>query len=148
METGNHVLLHCPKTELTLVWGQAITLASGAVVGTPAGQRRGGLSMHREGRMGHLLGPRGLVDMPTEVALRGAATHALVSGLSFVDAQLKADRKPPHAMAAEAVKCRRPNRAAFHRSGWVWLGVAGDGVAPLTPVAGGVTAGGQLHLKT
>ena len=34
METGNHVLLHCPTTEL--VWDQAITLASGAVVGTPA----------------------------------------------------------------------------------------------------------------
>ena len=40
LETGNHVLLHCPGTEL--VWDHAITLASAAVVGTPAEQRWGG----------------------------------------------------------------------------------------------------------
>ena len=86
METGNHVHLHCPTAEL--VWDQAITLASAAVVGTPAERRWGGMS--REGQIGHLPGSRELVDMPTEVVLRGAATNALVSGLSFVDAKLKA----------------------------------------------------------
>ena len=60
--------------------------------------------MSRESRIGHLLGSRELADMPTEVILRGAATHALVSGLSCVDAQLKVDREPIRAMATEAVK--------------------------------------------
>ena len=35
--------------------------------------------MNREGRIGHLLGSRELAAMPTEVVLRGAATHALVA---------------------------------------------------------------------
>ena len=84
----------------------------------------------------HLLSTRELVDLPTEVALsmalRGAATQALVSGLSCVDAQLKVDREPIRTMAAAAVKCkradrmhelrrRRPRRAALHRSHWLWL---------------------------
>ena len=42
LETGNHVLLHCLRTQV--VWDQAITLASVAVVGTPAEQRWGGMS--------------------------------------------------------------------------------------------------------
>ena len=75
METGNHVhvLLHCPKTEL--VWDQAITLASEAAVAPPAEQRYllGGMSM--EGRVGHLLRCKVLVDMHTEAPLGGAATH-------------------------------------------------------------------------
>ena len=37
--------------------------------------------MGREGRIGHMPGPKELADMPTEVALRGAATQALLSGL-------------------------------------------------------------------
>ena len=40
IETGNRVLVHCPRTEK--VWDHAITLASAAVVGTPAEQRWGG----------------------------------------------------------------------------------------------------------
>ena len=32
LESGNHVLLHCPRTETA--WDQARTLASAAVVGT------------------------------------------------------------------------------------------------------------------
>ena len=105
METGNHVLLHCPRTEL--VWDQAITLASAAMVGTPAEQRWGRMS-----RIGHLLGSKELADMPTEVALRGAATHALVSGLSCVDAKLKVDREPIRAMATDAAKCKRTGACA------------------------------------
>ena len=89
--------------------------------------------MIREGQIGHLLGTRELVDLPTEVALRGAATQALVGGLSWVDAQLKVNREfePIRAIAAEAVKCKRADArakenaaqqggpacwAAFHRS--------------------------------
>ena len=109
METGDHVLLHCPKTEL--VWNHAITLASAAVVGTPAEQRLGGMS-REAGLIGHLLGSRELADMPTEVALRGAATHAVVSGLGFVDAKLKVERGAIRAMAAEAAKCKRADARA------------------------------------
>ena len=47
--------------------------------------------MTRECQIGHLLSTRELVDLPTEVALSGAATQALVSGLSCVDAQLKVE---------------------------------------------------------
>ena len=68
--------------------------------------------MTRECHIGHLLGSRELVDLPTEVALRGASTPALVSGLSGVDAQLKVDREPIRAMAAEAVKCKRADARA------------------------------------
>ena len=72
--------------------------------------------MSRAGRAGHLLGSRlrELADTPTEVILRGAATHAraLVSGLAFVDAKLKADREPIRAMAAEAVKLKRADARA------------------------------------
>ena len=52
------------------------------------------------------------MDLPTEVAHRGAATQALVSGLSGVDAQLKVDREPIRTMAAEAVKCKRAEARA------------------------------------
>ena len=60
METGNHVLMHCPRTQG--VWGHAIEVASAAVVGTPAHaeQRWGGVS--RASRVGHLLGSRELTD--------------------------------------------------------------------------------------
>ena len=100
METGDHVLLHCPRTEG--VWDQAIEVAGAAVVGTLAEQRWGGMS--RASRIGHLLGSRELTDTPTEVILRGAATQALVTGLAFVDAKLKVDREPIRAMAAEVVQ--------------------------------------------
>ena len=98
--------------------------------------------MSREGRICHLLGPRELVDMPTEVALRGVATQALVGGLSFVDAKLKVDWEPIRAMAAEAVKCKRADARAKAKAAQQGgpppqpLGVTGDGVTPLTPVAG------------
>ena len=108
--------------------------------------------MSRESRIGrrHLLGSRELadLDMPTEVILRGAATHALVSGLSFVDAKLKADREPIRAMAAEAAKCKRADARAKAKAAQQGgpspqsLNVTGDGVTPLTPVSGGVMAGG------
>ena len=52
-----------------------------------------------------------MADTPTEVILRGAATHALVSGLAFVDAKLKVDREPTRAMAAEVVKRRNCKHA-------------------------------------
>ena len=48
------------------------------------------------------------MDLPIEVALRGVATKALVSGLSWTDAQLKVDQE----MAVEAVKCRHVNAHA------------------------------------
>ena len=64
--------------------------------------------MSRASRVGHLLGSKELADMPNEVILRGAATHALASGgMAFVDAKLKVDREPIRAMAAGAVKCKR-----------------------------------------
>ena len=46
------------------------------------------------------------------MVLRGAATHALVSGLSFVNAKLKVDREPIRAMAAKAAKCKRAGARA------------------------------------
>ena len=104
--------------------------------------------MAGEAKIGHLLGTRGLVDLPTEVALRGAATQALVSGLSWADAQLKVDREPVRAMAAAVVKCKRADARAkakaAHQGGLSPQspGVAGVGVAPLTSGAGEVTAGG------
>ena len=52
------------------------------------------------------------MDLLTEVALRGAATQVLVSGLSWTDAQLKVDREPIRAMAADAVKCKRADARA------------------------------------
>ena len=110
--------------------------------------------MSREGRrrIGHLLGSRlqdsrELADMPTEVALGGAATHALVGGLSCVDAKPRVDRDPIRAMAAEAAKCKRADaraKAKAAREGGPSpqsLDVTGDGVTPLTPVADEVTAG-------
>ena len=95
------------------------------------------------------------MDLPTEVALRGAATQALVGGLSWVDAQLKVDREPIRAMAAEAVKCKpwckradaRAKAKAAQQGGPSpqSLVVTGDGVTPLTSVAGEVTAGGSAQ---
>ena len=149
LETGNHVLLHCPRTEQ--VWDKAIALASAAVRTTPAEVRW--TSMNREAQVGHLLGTRELVDLPTEVALRGAATEALVSGLSWTDAQLKVDREPIRAMAAEAVKCRRANARAQAKAAQQGglspqsPGVAGVGVSPLTSGAGEVTARGPAQLE-
>ena len=109
--------------------------------------------MTRECQFGHLLITRELVDLPTEVALRGAATQALVSGLSCVDAQLKVDREPIRAMAAAAVKCKRADaraKAKVAEEGGPSpqpLGVAEDGVTPLTPVAGEAAAGGPAQHK-
>ena len=68
--------------------------------------------MSRASRVGHLLGSKELADMPNEVILRGAATHALASGMAFVDAKLKVDREPIRAMAAGAVKCKRAGARA------------------------------------
>ena len=106
--------------------------------------------MAREGQIGHLLGARGLVGLPAEVALRGAAaaTRALVpvSGLSGVEARLKVDREPLRAMAAdhEVAKCKRAraNAKAALQGGPSpqSLVVAGDGGTPLTSVAGEATA--------
>ena len=147
LETGNHALLHCPRTEL--VWDHAIALASAAVVTTPAERRW--MGMTREGQIGHLLSTRELVDMPTEVALRGAATQALVSGLSCVDAQLKVDREPIRAMAAASVKCKRADARAKAKvaqeggSSPQSLGVTEDVVTPLTPVAGEAAARGAAQ---
>ena len=89
---------------------------------------------------------------PTEVALRGAATQAPVSGLSCVnvDAQLKVDREPIRTMAAAAVKCERADaraKAKVAQKGGPspqTLGVAEDGVTPLTPVVR-PRPGGQLN---
>ena len=113
--------------------------------------------MTRECQIGHLLATRELVDLPTEVALRGAATQALASGhgLSAVDAQLKVDREPIRTMAAEAVKCKRAEARAKaketqqgapspHVQSQV---VTGDGVTPATSVADEVTAGGPAQLE-
>ena len=109
--------------------------------------------MTREAKIGHLLGTRKLVDLPTEVALRGAATQALVSGLSWTDAQLEVDREPIRAMAAEAVKCKRADARAKAKAAQQGglspqsLVVTEDGVAPLTSGAGEVTAGGLAQLE-
>ena len=89
-------------------------------------------------------------DLPTEGALGGAATHALVGGLSCVDhdAKPRVDRDPIRAMAAKAAKCKRADaraKAKAAREGVPSpqsLDVTGDGATPLTPVAGEVTAGG------
>ena len=107
--------------------------------------------MTREGQIGHLLSTRELVDLPTEVALRGASTQALVSGLSCVDAQLKVDREPIRTMAAAAVKCKRAGARAKAKAAQEGgpspqsPGVTEDGVTPLTPVAGEATAGGAAQ---
>ena len=149
LESGNHVLLHCPRTELA--WDQAIKLASAAVRTTPAERRWTGMT--RECKIGHLLSTRELVDLPTEVALREASTQALVSGLSYVDAQLKVDRGPIRALAAAAVKCKREGARA--KSKVAQEGppspqspvVTEGGVTPLTPVAGEAAAGGSAQLE-
>ena len=112
--------------------------------------------MTRECQIGHLLSTRELVDLPTEVALRGASTQALVSGLSCVDAQLKVDREPIRAMAAAAVKCKRARARAKSKAAQGGppspqsLVMTEDGVTPLTPVAGEAAAGpgGRLNTKT
>ena len=93
------------------------------------------------------------MDLPTEVALRGAATQALVSGMSCVDAQLKVDREPIREMAAAAVKCKRADaraKAKVAQEGGpspqsLAIGVTEDGVTPLTPVAGEAAAGGPAQ---
>ena len=102
-------------------------------------------------QIGHLLSTRELVDLPTEVALRGASTQALVSGLSCVDAQLKVDREPIRTMAAAAVKCKRADARAKAKAAQEGgpspqpLGVTEDGVTPLAPVAGEAAAGGSAQ---
>ena len=111
--------------------------------------------MARECQIGHLLGTKELVDLPTEVALRGEATKALVSGMSAVDAQLKVDREPIRTMApaAGAVKCRRAEAHARAKAKGAQQGapspqsqvVTGDGVTPSTSVADEVTAGGSAQ---
>ena len=112
---------------------------------TPAERRWKGMT--REFQIGHLLGARELMGLPIEMALQGAATRAL----SGVDAQLKVDREPIRAMAAEAVKCKRADaraKAKEARQGGPSpqpLVVAGDGVTPLTSVAGEVAAGGSAQ---
>ena len=147
LETGNHVLLHCPRTEL--VWDHAIKLAADAVRTTPAERRWTGMT--RECQIGHLLGTKELVDLPTEVALRGEATRALVSGLGAVDAQLKVDREPIRTMAAEAVKCKRAEARPKAKEAQQGAPspksqvVTGDGVTPSTSVADEVTAGGSAQ---
>jgi hypothetical protein len=111
--------------------------------------------MTRECQIGHLLSTRELVDLPTEVALRGASTQALVSGLSCscVDAQLKVDREPIRAMAAAAVKCKRAGARAQSKAAQGGpssprsLVVTEDGVTPLTHVAGEAAAGGPAQHK-
>ena len=149
LESGNHVLLHCPRTEA--VWDHAIQLAGEAVRTTPAERRWTGMT--RERQIGHLLSTRELVDLPTEVALRGASTQALVSGLSCVDAQLKVDREPIRAMAAAAVKCKRAGARAESKAAQGGppsprsLVVTEDGGTPLTPVAGEAAAGGPAQHK-
>ena len=55
-KAGNHVLLHCPRTEL--VWDHAITLASAAVCTTPTERRWKGMASLRECQIGHLLSTR------------------------------------------------------------------------------------------
>ena len=66
------------------------------MVGTPVEQMRGGVS--RASQVGHLLGSRELADIPTDVILRGAATHALVSArgwaMAFVDEGPPGQRVP------------------------------------------------------
>ena len=147
LETGNHVLLHCPRTEL--VWDHAIKLAADAVRTTPAERRWTGMT--RECQIGHLLGTKELVDLPTEVALRGEATRALVSGLGAVDAQLKVDREPIRTMAAAAVKCKRAVSRAKAKGTKQGAPspqsqiVTGDGVTPSTSVTDEVTAGGSAQ---
>ena len=91
--------------------------------------------------------------LPTEVSLRGASTQALVSGLSYVDAQLKVDREPIRALAAAAVKCKRAGARAKSKATQGpppsprSLVVTEDGVTPLTPVAGEAAAGGPAQHK-
>jgi hypothetical protein len=134
-----------------LVWDHAIALASAAVRTTPAERRWTGMT--RECQIGHLLGTRELVDLPTEVALRGASTQALVSGLSYVDAQLKVDREPIRTLAAAAVKCKRAGARAKAKAAQEGapspqsLVTTEDGVTPLTPVAGEAAAGGPAQHK-
>ena len=105
----------------------------------------------RPGRARALQGTRELVDLPTEVALRGAATSALVSGLSAVDAQLKVDREPIRTMVAEAVKCKRAEARAKAKGAQQGAPspqsqvVTGDGATPSTSVADEVTAGGAAQ---
>ena len=145
MESGNHVVLHCPQTQG--VWDEAIKVAGEDVQGTPVGAKWGGMT--RQSQVDHLLSSEELGDRATEVCLRARATKALVTGFALVDASLKVDRDPIRARATELVKAKSAKargkaKAAKEASPSPRPPLAGDGSSPLTPSAQGAGDGGLL----
>ena len=122
VETANHALLHCHRTQGVWDDHEAIAAATEGAKGTAAERARAALDRGRKAN--HLLGSADLVHgapiAHAEVALRAGATKSLVLGFARVDGQLKVDRAPIRALAKAAAKARRllrllirlPNRAA------------------------------------
>ena len=147
IETANHVLLHCHRTQG--VWDEAIVAATKGAKGTAAEGAWGALDRGRQ--VDHLLGSDDLVhDAPiAEVALRAEATKSLVLGFARVDEKLKVDRAQIQALTKVAVKARRAfDKAAKQAAPQGGIcppaGMPGQGVqaGPQTPAALGVAAGG------
>ena len=105
VETANHVLLHCHRTQW--VWDEAIVATTEGAKGTAAEGAWGALDRGR--RVGHLLGSPDLVHGApiAKVALRAEATKSLVLGFARVDERLKVDRAQIRALTKVAVKARR-----------------------------------------
>ena len=111
VETANHVLLHCHRTQG--VWDEAIVAATAGAKGTVVEGPWGALDRRR--RAGNLLGSAGLVHgapiaevhVARALGLRAGATKSLVLGFARVDAQLKVDRAQIRALTKVAVKARR-----------------------------------------
>ena len=145
MESGNHVVLHCPRTQG--VWDEAIKVAGEDVEGAHVAGKWGGMT--RQSQVDHLLSPNELADRVTEVRLRARVTKASVSGIALVDAALKVERDPIRVRATELVKAKgataRGNaKAAKTASPSPRLHPAGDGSSPLTSAAQGAGDGGPL----
>ena len=143
MTSGNHVVLHCPRTQG--VWDEAIKVAGEDAEGGPVAVKWGGVA--RQSQVGHFLSSNELADRATEVRLRARATKALVSGIALVDAALKVERDPIRVRATELVKAkgataRGKAKAAKKASPSPRPHQAGDGLSPLTPAAHGAVGGG------
>ena len=152
VETANHVLLHCHRTQG--VWDEpAIVAATAGAKGTVVEGPWGALDRRR--RAGNLLGSAGLVHgapiaevhVARALGLRAGATKSLVLGFARVDAQLKVDRAQIRALTKVAVKARRvkaAKQAAPQGGTCPPAGMPGQGVraGPQTPATPGVAAGG------
>ena len=140
LESGNHVVLHCPRTQR--VWDEAIKVAGGRMPrGPPVAGKWGGMT--RQPQVDHLLSSNELADRVTEVRLRARPgpprpwsqalpwlmPHSKLRGTQHGPGQPNWPR--PKALRREGRR-RRPKRPPLHRARphQAW-----DGLSPLTPAA-------------